>query len=161
MQFPTAPAAASFWVPRLYFPNGKLACNCLLLPLQLFRNESLKCDINQDKMQKMQLDTGFNQKCTKKTEEEAFRMLLYGCSWKRCCAIIGQQKKYIHKLHILTTPYSTLISVIKVQKIWRKRMKMCTCQLWISLTWQLSNTTSITSYASEKFFRQPPKNRVT
>ena len=111
MQFPTAPAAASFWVPRLYFPNGKLACNCLLLPLQLFRNESLKCDINQDKMQKMQLDTGFNQKCTKKTEEEAFRMLLYGCSWKRCCAIIGQQKKYIHKLHILTTPCSTLISV--------------------------------------------------
>ena len=159
MQFPTAPAAASFWVPRLYFPNGKLACNCLLLPLQLFRNESLKCDINQDKMQKMQLDTGFNQKCTKKTEEEAFRMLLYGCSWKRCCAIIGhttEKNTSINSTSWLHTPCSTLI-----QKIWTKRMKMCTCQLWISLTWQLSNTTSITSYAGEKFFRQPPKNRVT
>ena len=48
--------------------------------MQLFRNErnSLKCDINQDKMQKMQLDIllALIKNAPKKRQKEAFRMLL-------------------------------------------------------------------------------------
>ena len=51
-------------------------------------------------MQKMQLDTGFNQKCTKKTEEEAFRMLLYGIL---CNNLTTEKIQYINCFfHILS-----------------------------------------------------------